>query len=201
MIFIEDQSIKVGSVVLPGLYKSLEIDGSAIVEDVKVEGVKKIPRQATGYEDHKIKLTIELENSVQKNRWDKLKMIQNLFKEPSAKKPKVYDFINQHTQIRGIGKVIFKKLSSNEHSKRQVIMCELEFVEYESIKVSAQKKTNSKNTKQKKKKKSKQSSKKKAMKKSASMPNTTKEYQEYLKHRGKSPSVDRKPKRMSGAIE
>ena len=38
MIYVDDNTIKVGGVVLPGLYKSLEIKTEAKVEEQEVEG-------------------------------------------------------------------------------------------------------------------------------------------------------------------
>lgn len=194
MIFVDDNTIKVGSTVLPGLYKGLDIEGSVILEEVKVEGAKKIPKQAVGYEDHKITLRIECCDSENQSRWDKMQVIQNLFKEPSEDKPKPYDFINEHTQIRGISKVIFKKLSTSESSRNEAILLSLEFVEYEAIKISASSGSTNR----------KSSGKKKPVdpRKSAAAPVATKAYQQYLSDRGKSPSIDnRKPRRLGGHSE
>ena len=58
MIYIEDQIIKLGGVVLPGLVKSIEVTETAKVDEQEVEGSTARPKQATGYEDAKI--TIEL---------------------------------------------------------------------------------------------------------------------------------------------
>lgn len=197
MILIDDSSIKVGSVVIPGLYKGMDIEGSVILEEVKVEGAKKIPKQAVGYEDHKITLTVELCDSEDQSRWEKLRIIQHLFKEPSEDKPKPYDFISQHTQLRGIAKVLFKKLSSSESAKNDALIVNLEFVEYEALKITA-------TSSSAKAKKAASSSGMKKEQKSRRVPPSvaTREYQEYLKTRGKSPSVDnRKPRKIGGNLE
>ena len=200
MIYVEDNSIKVGNVLLPGLYRSLEIVNEATVDDMRVEGVKKVPRQATGYEDIKITLTIELADSEKVDRWEKLNIIQNVFREPKkGAKPKVYPFISRHTQIRGISKVLFKKLSSVENSRNQSIILQLEFLEYVDVKITAKTAVRRSKGSSTKSGSGKRGNLKSG--KSATRPQQTKEYQRYLARRGKSPSVDdriRNRARMEG---
>lgn len=205
MIFLDDKEIKLGSKVLPGLILSIEITGDAKIEEAKVEGTKKIPRQATGYEDYKVTISLELGDSQGKTKEQKLSELENLFHPANKSKPIPYELINKHTQLRGIKKVIFKNLSSVSDSKNDSIIVSLEFVEYERIKISvkkvdqkSKKKSKSKKNRFGKQKKSGRSSSKSALnqnsKKSSSRPKTTSEYQSYLKTRGKSPSVDKSNK-------
>lgn len=205
MIFVDDQIIKLGSVTLPGLVLTIEIDGSATIEDAKVEGAKKIPRQATGYEDYKVNISLELGDSAEITKEQKLTQLQNLFHASNRSKPIPYELINKHTQLRGIKKVIFKNLSTVEDSKSDTIIANLEFVEYERIKIrvkdtskSKKDKTNTKSSKKKGKKSSgSKRSTTKSKKKSAPRPKTSSEYQSYLKHRGKSPSIEKRYKGKS----
>lgn len=204
MIFLDDKEIKLGSKVLPGLILSIEITGDAKIEEAKVEGTKKIPRQATGYEDYKVTVSLELGDSQEKTKEQKLSELENLFHPANKSKPIPYELINKHTQLRGIKKVIFKNLSSVSDSKNDSIIVNLEFVEYERIKISVKKidqkgkkKGKSKNRFGKNRKGatlSQKSPASKSQKKSSSRPKITSEYQSYLKTRGKSPSVDKSNK-------
>ena len=51
MIFVEDNTIKLNGVVLPGLVKSIEVKESAQIDEQEVEGSSTKPKQATGYGD------------------------------------------------------------------------------------------------------------------------------------------------------
>lgn len=139
MIFLDDKEIKLGSKVLPGLILTIEITGDAKIEEAKVEGTKKIPRQATGYEDYKVTISLELGDSQGKTKEQKLAELENLFHPANKSKPIPYELINKHTQLRGIKKVIFKNLSSVSDSKNDSILVSLEFTEYERIKISVKK--------------------------------------------------------------
>lgn len=143
MIFVDDNIIKVGGVMLPGLVKSLEIQGDAKVEEQEVEGSSAKPKQATGYEDAKITLDIVLDDSKNKTKEEKLKVIQNLFKKAGQSKPRVYEIVNQHTSIRNISRVIFKKLSTKETNKNGEITVSIEFWEYVPVTIVATKSTSS----------------------------------------------------------
>lgn len=139
MIFTDDQFIRVGGVLLPGLFKSLEITGSAMVEELEVEGKGKKPKQATGYEDSKINIEIVLMDDEKKTALEKLETIQRIFRIKGQTKPKVYDMVNQHAIRRGISKVIFKELSSRETSKKEELSVTLTFWEYEAVNVGTTK--------------------------------------------------------------
>lgn len=142
MIFVDDQFVKIGGVLLPGIFKSLEITSSAMVEELEVEGKGKKPKQATGYEDSKINIEIILADDNKKTALEKLEMIQRIFRTKGQAKPKVYEIVNQHAIKRGISKVIFKELSTRETNKADEIAVSLVVWEYETVNVSATK-TNS----------------------------------------------------------
>lgn len=193
MIFLDDQVIKLGGKILPGLVLSLEVSANTIIEEAKVEGTKKIPRQATGYEDYKVNISLELGDSENKTKEQKLQELENLFRKTNTDKPTPYEIVNKHTQLRKIKKVIFKNLSSFEDTKSDTLVVNLEFVEYERIKLTVTKESNRANKKTVKKKSSKQKAKQSrtSKKKSTTRPKNSAEYQNYLKQRGKSPSIDK----------
>lgn len=142
MIFADESTVKVDKKVLPGLYKSLEVKGSAIIDEQEVEGQTKKPKQATGYEDIKVVLELILEDGPDKvNGIDKLREISDIFRKPGQEKPVVHEIINEHTAARGVKKVIFKDLSSKGENKKSQLTAVLEFQEYSVITVKATKST------------------------------------------------------------
>ena len=65
MIFVEDNTIKLNGVVLPGLVKSIEVKESAQIDEQEVEGSSTKPKQATGYEDAKINIELVVDAPIQ----------------------------------------------------------------------------------------------------------------------------------------
>lgn len=139
MIYVDDNTIKVGGVVLPGLYKSLEIKTEAKVEEQEVEGSTAKPKQATGYEDAKITLEIVLEDGPGNTKEDKLEQIQTLFRRSGQTEPEVHQIVNEHTSKRGVTSVIFKSLSTKETNKKEEIAVSIEFWEYVPMTITATK--------------------------------------------------------------
>ncbi|EES73443.1 hypothetical protein POTG_01738 [Paenibacillus sp. oral taxon 786 str. D14] len=139
MILVDESTVKVGGVVLPGLFKSIEVKADAQVEEQQVEGKTQKPKQAIGYEDAKITLELVLEDGPQQTKLEKLAVIQNLFKKPGQQKPVVHDFVHAHTAVRGISKVIFKNLTTKEQNKKSELAVTIEFWEYIPMKITATK--------------------------------------------------------------
>ena len=60
MIYTDGSEVMVDGVLLPGLFKSLEVTTAAEIEEQEVEGSTAKPKQATGYEDAKISVELIL---------------------------------------------------------------------------------------------------------------------------------------------
>jgi len=143
MLIIDESTVKVGGVILPGVFKSFEIKGSANVEEVDVKGKSTKPKQATGYSDAKLNLELRLFDDGTKTALEKLQTIQNLFKKAGQEKPIVHEIVNEHTSTRGITKVIFKDLTTKEASGKGEISVSIEFWEYIPITITATKSSTS----------------------------------------------------------
>lgn len=139
MIYVDDNTIKVGGVVLPGLYKSLEVKTEAKVEEQEVEGSTAKPKQATGYEDAKITLEIILEDGPNRTKEEKLEQIQALFRQSGQSEPEVHQIVNEHTAKRGVSSVIFKSLTTKETNKKEEVTVSIEFWEYVPMTITATK--------------------------------------------------------------
>lgn len=141
MIYFDDDTVKIGGVILPGIYKGMEINHEAQIDEQEVEGSSKKPKQATGYDDAKIVIEISLMDSEQVTKEDKLLTIQNLYRSEGQDKPIVHELVSTHTTIRGINKVIIKNMTSKETNKKDEIVVSLELLQYDTMTIKASKGT------------------------------------------------------------
>ncbi|MBU5312216.1 hypothetical protein KQI38_09270 [Tissierella carlieri] len=175
MIYVDESTIKVGGIILPGLFKSIEVKGDALIEEQEVEGRSKKPKQATGYEDSKVNLELVLYDGPSLTKLEKFEMIQNLFKKKGQVKPIVHEIINEHTAARGITKVLFKNLTTKEQSKKDELLVMIEFWEYNAMTITATKNTGKNSVK------------------NAARANLNPDYQSYLNsNRGAAPKLQDK---------
>ncbi len=137
MIYIDDDTIKIGSVILPGIYKSIEVEHEAKIDEQTVEGSSSKPKQATGYDDAKINIELLLMDSEATTKEEKLQAIQELFKPEGQNKPQVHELISVHTAIRGTKQVIIKKVTSKETNKKDEITVTIEPLQYNTMKITA----------------------------------------------------------------
>lgn len=184
MIFFEDDVVKVGGVILPGVFKSIEVKSSVLMEEQDLQGNTKKPKQAIGYEDARVLVEIMLMDGETETKEDKLKKIQSLFRKTGQEKPQVYDIVSTHTSIRGVSRVVFKSISTKEKNKKSEIAVNIEFWEYVPIKITASKGKSSGNSSGSRSRSSTSSS------------NSTKSFNEsfsdYLYTRGQAPKLGNK---------
>lgn len=137
MIYFDDDTVKIGGVILPGIYKSIEIEHEAKIDEQTVEGSSSKPKQATGYDDAKISIELLLIDSEAAAKEDKLQVIQDLFRAEGQGKPQVHELISAHTAIRGTKQVIIKKVTSKETNKKDEITVTIELLQYDAMKITA----------------------------------------------------------------
>ena len=137
LIYIDESTMKIGGVILPGVFKSLEIKSDALIEEQEVEGRTTKPKQAIGYEDAKINVELILYDGPFLSKYQKLSIIQNIFKKPGQTKPEVYEIVNEHTATRGITKILFKNLVSKEQNNNEQLSVVIEFWEYITTVITA----------------------------------------------------------------
>lgn len=141
MIIAEGSEIKVGGIILPGIFQKSEIEADAKIDEVDVKGKSVKPKQATGYEDAKITLEILLIADDMEDEYTKLEKIQSIFKQKNQQLPQVHEIFNKHLNTRGITRVLFKQLHSKETNKENAILVKCEFWEYIPMTIQAKKKT------------------------------------------------------------
>lgn len=82
MIYVEDQTIKLNGVVLPGLVKSIEVTESAKVDEQEVEGSATKPKQATGYEDAKVNIELIIDDTQSATKYQRYASLRSIFRKP-----------------------------------------------------------------------------------------------------------------------
>lgn len=140
MIYFDDDTVKIGGVILPGIYKSMEVSQDAQVDEQDVEGSSRKPKQASGYDDAKITISLQLLDSMDgMTKEGKLQIIQNIFRAQGQEKPVVHELVSTHSSIRGIMNVIVKSMSSKESNKKDEITVDLELLQYDTVTITAKK--------------------------------------------------------------
>ena len=138
MIFVEDQLVKVGGVVLPGLVKKIEVTGDAKIDEQEVEGSATKPKQAVGYEDAKVTIELILDDTPARGKYQALDIIRAIFRKPCQNVPEPISIISEDTAAHGIDKVLFKHIGHTYNVKTDQLVVSLEFWEYipQTIKAS-----------------------------------------------------------------
>lgn len=130
MIYIEDQSIKLNGVVLPGLIKSIEVTETAKIDEQEVEGSTTKPKQATGYEDAKIHIELILDDTRTQTKYQRLAVLRSVFRVPGQSVPRPIPVISEDMAAHGISKVLFKQISHKAENKKGQLPVTLELWEY-----------------------------------------------------------------------
>lgn len=137
MIYTDGSEVMVDGVLLPGLFKSLEVTTAAEIEEQEVEGSTAKPKQATGYEDAKISVElILLDDADGMTKESKLEVIQNFFRQPGQEIPAVHTIVNEHTVRRNISQVLFKQMVSKATNANDQLSVTMEFWEYIPMTIS-----------------------------------------------------------------
>lgn len=177
MIYVEDQSIKLNGVVLPGLVKSIEVTESAKVDEQEVEGSATKPKQATGYEDAKVNIELIIDDTQTQTKYERYATLRAIFRSPGQSVPQPIPIVSEDTAVHGIEKVIFKKLTHKGENKKGQLTANLELWEFIPQTITATT--------------SSSGSSRSSGSSAAAASNLSAEYQSYLSaDRGKSPAID-----------
>lgn len=144
MIYVEDQTIKLNGVVLPGLVKSIEVKESAKIDEQEVQGSAVKPKQATGYEDAKVNIELILDDTQAETKYQRLAVVRDLFRKPGQAVPQPVPIVSEDTAAHGITTVLFKGLTHKAENKKGQLPVTLEFWEYIPQVITAKKATSTK---------------------------------------------------------
>lgn len=171
MIYVEDQTIKLNGIVLPGLVKSIEVKESAMIDEQQVEGSASKPKQPTGYEDAKVNIELIIDDTLTQTKYQRLVTLRALFRQPGQAVPQPIPIVCEDTAAHGVDKVLFKGISHKAENKQGQLPVSLEFWEYVPQTIKTTKKASASS--------------------SSSTNSMTSNYSSYLSTgRGKSPAVD-----------
>ena len=180
MIFVEDETIKLNGVVLPGLVKSIEVKESAQIDEQEVEGSSTKPKQATGYEDAKVNIELVVDDTETQTKYERLEMLRAIFRTQGQSVPQPISIVCEDTAAHGIDKVLFKSLNHKAEQKKSYFSVTLELWEYIPQTIQATKSS---------------SSGKKSGSSSTSAGTLGGSYSDYLDQRGSAPTADSSLKR------
>ena len=130
MIFVEDKTIKLNGVVLPGLVKSIEVKESAQIDEQEVEGSSTKPKQATGYEDAKINIELVVDDTDTQTKYQRLETLRAVFRKEGQGVPQPIPIVCEDAAAHGIDKVLFKSLNHKSEQKKSYFSVTLELWEY-----------------------------------------------------------------------
>ena len=130
MIFVEDNTIKLNGVVLPGLVKSIEVKESAQIDEQEVEGSSAKPKQATGYEDAKINIELVVDDTDTQTKYQRLETLRAVFRKEGQGVPQPIPIVCEDAAAHGIDKVLFKSLNHKAEPKKSYFSVTLELWEY-----------------------------------------------------------------------
>lgn len=130
MIFVEDNTIKLNGVVLPGLVKSIEVKESAQIDEQEVEGSSAKPKQATGYEDAKINIELVVDDTDTQTKYQRLETLRAVFRKEGQGVPQPIPIVCEDAAAHGIDKVLFKSLNHKAEQKKSYFSVTLELWEY-----------------------------------------------------------------------
>ena len=133
MLTAEHGSVKLGDQIIPGVYQGMSVSGEIRIKEEEAPGKSGKYKQALGWEDCAISLTLKLPNDYESTPYEKLKKLVALFrKADKGAKPEVYQITNPVIDAWGIKKVVFKSLRVDDPPDVDYIRGTLEFEEWES---------------------------------------------------------------------
>ena len=131
MITFEDGVVKLGETELPGILRSLSVDGKVRFDTQKVDGASGTKKTPQGFEDMEITISVYLVTDQAGSCYDKLASLAGLFRQVDSKaNPQIYTVANRHLLARGVRQVCFSKLQTMESDRTDEITATLGFVEH-----------------------------------------------------------------------
>lgn len=184
MLYINDHSMQISGIPVPGLVKKVEITGGAVIDSVTDDNNITLGYQPNGYDPMKMNVDVLLEPSAGETFEDMAATIQFLFRPPGQTAAVPMEVTNSHAAAHGLTKVFFKGITTSKKIESSSGTASLELWEYLPVVVQ---------TKAAKAGKQGDEKDKKAAQSSAEGINT--EYQDYLNtQRGQAPKIKDKTK-------
>ncbi|HEU6436036.1 MAG TPA: hypothetical protein VE028_01120 [Nitratidesulfovibrio sp.] len=131
MLTFEDGVVRLGGVALPGILRAQRVACAVRFDEQKVDGVSGKRKTPLGWEDAEITLTLDLLTDDDATCYDRLETINGAFRGTDSRtNPKVLEVANRHLLARGIRRVVFSRLESEETDADDTLRATLAFVEH-----------------------------------------------------------------------
>ncbi len=132
LLTFEHGEVKLGGKLIPGVLKSQNIGCSVRFDEAEQDGISGKVKTPLGWDDSDITLSLDLLTDDASNCYDKLAELNAVFKgHENGGNPKIYEIVNPHSIARGIHRVVFSGMDSEETSSEDVVMVSLQFSEHE----------------------------------------------------------------------
>ena len=128
MLLVQENTMKLGGVKLPGQVEKISVSETASIEDIQDDKGKTKANQPTGYEAAKVSVKIILEDSEKMTIAQQITTYQRLFKPYGQTKAKLLKLVGEDFSTRGISKVYFKQLTHDNTISQSGKTATLEFV-------------------------------------------------------------------------
>ena len=150
MLLVQENTMKLGGVKLPGQVEKISVSETASIEDIQDDKGKTKANQPTGYEAAKVSVKIILEDSEKMTIAQQITTYQRLFKPYGQTKAKLLKLVGEDFSTRGISKVHFKQLTHDNTISQSGKTATLEFVAPTIAGIKTKKKSSSGSNKSKK---------------------------------------------------
>lgn len=129
--------------LLPGEFVSVTINAGVKFDRAERDHMSGRARIPQGWENADIRLTLDLLTDAESDCYAKLKEINKLFKgADKGANPRIYNVVGRHLRSRGVGRVVFSGLQSDEDNEIDVIRAVLAFSEHLPTVVKREKQAN-----------------------------------------------------------
>lgn len=131
LITFEDGVVTLAGEEVPGILRSLRVDGKVRFDEQKVDGSSGKKKTPQGFEDSDIMVSLYLVTDSDSSCYDKLETLSGMFRKVDDKaNPQIYTVANRHLLARGVRKVVFSKLQTAENDATDEITATLGFTEH-----------------------------------------------------------------------
>lgn len=128
MLFIKDKMVKLGNMVIPGQVRMIDITEAAIIEDIEDDKGNVKATQPVGYEAAKVTIELILDEYRDKSVEEQIAELQKIFHPSGQKKAKLIKIVNSDCAARGVSKVYFKSLSTQQIVEKTGRICTVELI-------------------------------------------------------------------------
>lgn len=139
----EDGELRLGNDLLPGIFFSQTVQAGVRFDRAERDHMSGKNRIPLGWEDADIRFVSDLVCDDSSDCYEKLAIINKLFKSADkGANPKIYAISNRHLLARGVKRVVFTGLQSDEVAEDDVIRVTLTFSEHIPVVVKREKQAN-----------------------------------------------------------